>query len=315
MYDINLKDVPLDWREARIPKPNKPGEFRHLTIPNDRLKTIQRGILKESLYNVDALKPTSYAYGFVPFKSCLEAVQAHDRKADFFCMDAKDFFDTFPVEVVRKQLLKGGLEEEYVDKMLTACSYNNKLPQGSPASPCLTNIGMLDVDKMLGAFADSIGATFTRYADDLVFSINFANKGLPYKKRGMYIFKSVDARLYAETGVHLNWKKCHIIPYKGKVKRQVLGICIRLDGLGYNAPGKLRRTARAMCCNLWRKLKQQHWRPQDGDWAAWARLKGTVHYLDYVRSGSDDCVAGADSRIQEKFWNDLLRVFDGKNRS
>lgn len=314
MYEFNLNDVPLDWREARIPKPNKPGEFRHLTIPNDQLKSVQRGILEESLYKVDALKPTSFAYGFVPFRSCLEAVQAHDRKADFFCMDAKDFFDTFPVEVVRKQLLKGGLDKDYVDRMLKACSYNNTLPQGSPTSPCLTNIGMLEVDKMLGAFAKSIGATYTRYADDLIFSINFANKGLPFKKRGTYVFKSVDALLQRETGVRLNWKKCHVIPYKGKVKRQVLGICIRLDARGYDAPSKLRRTARAKCCNLYRKLQAQHGQPDQGDWKTWAELKGTVHYLDYVRSGSDEPVAGADPIIQERFWNYLEGIFDGKDR-
>lgn len=309
MFDFDLENVPRDWRVAHIPKPNKPGEFRKITIPNDQLMSIQKGILNDSLYKVDALKPTHFAYGFVPFRNTLDAVSAHDRKADFFCMDIKDFFDTFPVQVVREQLIKGGLEPDYADKVLAACSYKGTIPQGSPASPCLTNIGMKEVDLMLSAFAKSLGLTYTRYADDIVMSVNWEAAGLPRKNIAVHVFKGTDKLLRETLGIKLKPSKSHVIPYRGRSKRQILGITIRMDGMGYNAPRKLRRTTRARCCNLYHKLKAQHGRPGPEDWSEYAQIKGTIQYMDYVRSGSDEQVATADPIIQEKFWNYLEKVF------
>ncbi len=44
------------------------------------------------------------------------------------------------------------------------------LPQGAPTSPALANLGAYRLDLRLAGLARSIGASFTRYADDLVFS-------------------------------------------------------------------------------------------------------------------------------------------------
>lgn len=307
MFEFDLEGVPRDWRVAHIPKPNKPGEFRKITIPNDELKEVQRGILTESLYKCPALKPSKFAFGFVPYRSTLDAVMQHDPEADFFCMDAKDFFDTFPVPVVRQQLLKGGLDADYVDKLLEACSYKGTIPQGSPASPCLTNIGMKEVDAMLSAFAKSLGLTYTRYADDIVMSINWDAKGIPRKNIGVRVFKGVDKLLQETLGIRLKKSKCHVMPYKGKAKRQILGITISDDAQGYNAPRRLRRQARAQCCNLYRKLKAQRGHPSNEDWKAWAELKGTIQYLDACRSRNVNPTA--DPIIQEEFWNYLEARF------
>jgi hypothetical protein len=44
------------------------------------------------------------------------------------------------------------------------------LPQGAPTSPALANLCAWRLDHRLSALAAAAGATFTRYADDLVFS-------------------------------------------------------------------------------------------------------------------------------------------------
>jgi RNA-directed DNA polymerase len=44
------------------------------------------------------------------------------------------------------------------------------LPQGAPTSPALSNLCALHLDLRLDALAGSIGASYTRYADDLAFS-------------------------------------------------------------------------------------------------------------------------------------------------
>jgi retron-type reverse transcriptase len=46
------------------------------------------------------------------------------------------------------------------------------LPQGSPASPALSNLVSLKLDKRLSRLAETIGADYTRYADDITLSGN-----------------------------------------------------------------------------------------------------------------------------------------------
>jgi retron-type reverse transcriptase len=44
------------------------------------------------------------------------------------------------------------------------------LPQGAPTSPALANLAAFALDRRLTGLAGAIGATYTRYADDLVLS-------------------------------------------------------------------------------------------------------------------------------------------------
>ena len=52
------------------------------------------------------------------------------------------------------------------------CALSDRaLPQGAPTSPALTNIVCLNLDRRLTGLAEKIGLRYSRYADDLTFSL------------------------------------------------------------------------------------------------------------------------------------------------
>ena len=61
---------------------------------------------------------------------------------------------------------------------------DNVLPQGSPASPSISNLVLLKLDKRLSSLAKSINCCYSRYADDITFSGNKSIKSIvPLVKR------------------------------------------------------------------------------------------------------------------------------------
>ena len=308
MFDFDFDIPPLDWRTCRIPKPKKPGEFRKLTIPNDRLKEVQRFIYDNLKFEKD-LRPSAFAHGFVPFRNtCTGAIRHSTMSPVIICMDMKDFFDRFPLEPIRQRMLDAGMNDAFVDKILKVCSYNNTIPQGSPTSPFLTNVGMFHTDLKLSSYAADNGFTYSRYADDLTFALR--EDAIPKKSYFRFI-KGVEAMLKADLGVELNRKKTHIIRLSGKCPREITGVVVRKDGMGYNAPRKQRRIIRAKLCNLYWKVVNQGGSLQPEDFGTWATIKGYVCYSDYLRSYSPcEEAATADPVVQEKFWNYLKEKFE-----
>ena len=305
MFDFDMP--PLDWREARIPKKGKPGQFRKLCIPNDELKEVQRNIL-QYLYSIKALRPSIYAHGFIRHRNTCTGAQRHAKTTECILhMDVKDFFDNFPVNVAKERLLQANISSSLVEKIMTVCTYKDSFPQGSPCSPCLTNIGMFETDKMLGSFADKRGFTYSRYADDIILCLKEGVKA----ERSSYkhIFIGIDKLLQARLGLHLNRKKNSVSFMYGRESRAITGVVVRKDGMGYNAPMRMRRTARAMACNLARKLRAQGGAPRAEDYSSWAKLLGYIRYFDYIRSWSVGDASSADPIIQEKFFDELKEAF------
>lgn len=174
------------------------GSIRLIESPKARLKAIQRQILSEILERI----PTHPAvHGFIKEKSIKTFAAPHAGRYLVLRMDLRDFFPSFPASRVQSFFRTAGYPETVADRLGALCTtstprdiwtraafgedplhlwegrgetrafYTRRhLPQGAPTSPALANVCAYRLDCRLAGLAESAGAVYTRYADDLAFS-------------------------------------------------------------------------------------------------------------------------------------------------
>lgn len=327
--DLDISKMPdLSWRTARIPK--KSGGMRTLHIPNDELKSAQRKVL-EYLYQFDTLRPMMSVVGFVPGRDTMSGVIQHDTRAMFvICMDIKDFFDNCNVAHAAEELIKAGVPASKVDYIMEVCTYNGSFAQGAPSSPYLANIAMVRFDRFMSRFTERRGLTYTRYADDIAIAENMISKNndsiyyYPYYAMIGQHVRREQGRIYrvirgvekllsvcSASKLRINCKKTRVAWRNGgKASRRITGVVMRNDALGYNAPRKMRKIARAICHNLYCAIRYNNESCKDNI-HEWRKLKGYVTYCDRVRHHSS-CVecASDDPFVNSEKYEYLKSRFE-----
>src|SRR5439155_26910273 len=84
------------------------------------------------------------------------------------------------------------------------------LPQGAPTSPALANLCAFGIDRRLSALAMAMGATYSRYADDLAFS---GGRRLVSHQGDL---RKLVAKVVTEEGFRLNARKSHLTTSAGR---------------------------------------------------------------------------------------------------
>lgn len=154
------------YRMFEIPK--KSGGNRVIEAPVERLKTIQRWIKDEI---IDSFSPSQYATGFRKEFSIVDNAKKHVGKELVISFDIKDFFPSITYADVLRMFVYMGYKLDVAHLLTKLCtSENDVLPQGSPASPSISNLILLKLDKRLGKLAETINCDYSRYADDITFS-------------------------------------------------------------------------------------------------------------------------------------------------
>lgn len=110
------------------------------------------------------------AHGFVRGRSAVTAARQHLAQKVLLHLDIRDFFDAIRLSHVKSAFDKVGAGGEASEALALLCTLNDRLVQGSSASPAISNAVMISPDRELAALSDLVGCAFTRYADDLVFS-------------------------------------------------------------------------------------------------------------------------------------------------
>jgi hypothetical protein len=231
--------------------PKRSGGVRLLEAPKGRTKAIQRRILREILDQVPA---HDAAHGFRRGRSVWTQAAIHAGKRVVIRIDLADFFASVAAPRVRAVFRALGYADEVAMLLAALCtnrappmpadverralgSYPSAadvqalrraqalartphLPQGAPTSPALANLCAFALDVRLSALARTAHATYSRYADDLVFS------GEAELARSARRFEAYVAAIAADCGFAVNFRKTRVM---GRAGRQTVGGLVTND--------------------------------------------------------------------------------------
>ncbi len=260
---LGLQMAELDWfadcrgREADTPPgplrhysyawlPGRSGKWRLLEAPKPRLKAIQGRILHEIL---DPIPPHDAAHGYRRGRSVVTFAGPHCGQPLVLRFDLRHFFPSVRASRVHGLFAAAGYPRD-VARLLTGLCTNvvpaecletlpgaeassvrdrvrsAHLPQGAPTSPALANLCGYRLDCRLEGLARSVGARYTRYADDLAFS------GGEALQRSARRFQVHVCRIALEEGFEVHTRKSRFMHQ---------GVCQQLVGVVVNAHPNLRR--------------------------------------------------------------------------
>lgn len=152
------------YRSFKIKKGKK---TRQIQAPRVALKLVQRWIGGHLSASVDL---PDCVYGFVQGRSVVDAAKIHCNATWVYSLDIRDFFPSITTSQVLNVLPTLGYSEHAAKLITKLCTLNGRLPQGSPASPFLSNLVFMSFDIQLQEIAKAENIRYSRYADDIVFS-------------------------------------------------------------------------------------------------------------------------------------------------
>ena len=246
-------DRPADtiWHYVRYTVPKRTGGERVILAPKRELKALQRRVLTGLLASVP-VAPS--AHGFVPGRSILTNARAHVGRQVVLKLDLKDFFPSVTYPRVRGLFVALGYSFAVSSALALLCTEYERIPtefngatrfvsvgprhlvQGAPTSPRLANLVAWRLDRRLGGLAAKRGYTYTRYADDLVFSSD--------APEAVHALRQVVQRIVAEEQFVVNKAKTRV---SRRSARQIVTGLVVNDGV--STPRQLRRRMRAILHN------------------------------------------------------------------
>ncbi len=212
--------------------PKKSGGHRLISAPKPKLKEAQTWVLENILNKIEV---HDSAHGFLPTKNIVSNAKSHVRAKMVINFDLENFFPSITYKRVKGIFRSFGYSEavstvfglictapEVEEIAIDSKTYfvglgERHLPQGSPASPAISNIIARRYDKGLTKIAKNLGFKYTRYADDLTFSTKENNAD----------FKKLMAQVRfvtKEQGFKINENKTRILR-RGR-QQEVTGIVV-----------------------------------------------------------------------------------------
>ena len=204
----------------------KSGGERQILAPDPKLKLIQRRIA----YVLSLLYiGRSSVHGFRRGKNIVTNAEKHVRRKVLLNIDLENFFPTIHFGRIRGilQTRPYSLSKEGATIIAGFCCYKSKLPQGAPTSPIVSNMICSKLDYDLQKLAYDEHCTYSRYADDIVFSTaarngfsqNMLEGGASEWKAGLELNEFI-----AENGFIINCQKTRVRFYTER--QEVTGLVV-----------------------------------------------------------------------------------------
>lgn len=295
--------------------PKKNGGIRTIHSPSDRLKAVQSSLsnlLQDCIEEINSDKParanktkfiitkkdsmsdgkkfkfieytfmSTLSHGFVRKRSIITNAMMHLGKKNVLNIDIKDFFDSFNFGRVRGFFITNKhfhLDPTVATVLAQIACHDNKLPQGSPCSPVITNLIAHILDIRLAAVAKANSCTYSRYADDITFSTRekIFPPNIMIEEEGKYLVGNDLEREIRRAGFELNHKKTRI-QYQYS-RQDVTGLVVNKKP---NTKKEYWRTAKSQCHQL---FKSGEFTTRKGDEITAGNileLEGRLNFIDQV---------------------------------
>ena len=223
------------YRYAWIAKPS--GGHRLIEAPKHRLRIAQRRILDGVLAPI----PTHDAvHGFRAGRSVVSFAERHVGRAVVLRVDLQAFFASVFAPRVIGILRTAGYPEAVARTLAALCTHRTPsdvlaaaperdpidlarlraphLPQGAPTSGALANLAAYRLDVRVAGLAKKLGASYARYADDLVLS------GDRELARAAATVVARLAVIAADEGFSLNFRKTRVMT--ASTRQKIAGIVV-----------------------------------------------------------------------------------------
>lgn len=266
-------------------------EINKVKFPNSELnkardknsKSNNHETLKIKVPNADTKQP-SLSHGFVRKRSIITNAMMHIGQKNVLNIDLEDFFDSFNFPRVRGFFIKNGnfkLDPHIATVIAQIACFDNKLPQGSPCSPVITNLITHALDIRLAALAEKNSCIYTRYADDITFSSREAvfPRKIMRLDSGEYAAGKKLRNEVKRAGFSINDKKTRI-QFKDS-RQDVTGLVVNQKP---SVKKEYWRTAKSQCHSLFRTgsfTKKVSGEDVDGNIN---ELEGQLNFIDQVDS-------------------------------
>lgn len=176
-------NIPEKERYDTFKIPKRSGGYRTINAPKADLMQLLTYV-KESFDRDTNWLPHEAAFAYIKTRSTLDAVRRHQQNGShwFLKIDLKDFFGSCSTRIIKKSLhdifpfcVLNTDEGTLMDKVVKCATLDNKLPQGTPLSPILSNIILQPFDYHFQKYCwtHPQKLVYTRYADDLLISSKY----------------------------------------------------------------------------------------------------------------------------------------------
>lgn len=290
-YVLYILKPDTQYYQFEIPKRN--GGKRVINAPTGRLKNLQSRLsillqdcideINEVKYPKPEIKRSTLAHGFVRKRSIITNAMMHLNKKHVLNIDLTDFFDRFNFGRVRGFFIKNKnfeLSPDIATVIAQIACYENKLPQGSPCSPVITNLITHSLDIRLASLAKKYSCTYSRYADDITFSTRksiFPTQIMRQEEGGEYIAGKELRNDITSAGFSINDKKTRI-QYKDS-RQYVTGLVVNKKP---NVKKEYWRTVRSQCHRLFNTGSFTK-KMADGEVEGnIEELEGQLNFIDHV---------------------------------